>query len=278
MKSTMENRTIMHVSKIIYTTFFLFILQASWAQEKLDHVLMLNGENKAGKVVGISTDAIEFIHDGESLKYTLQKSNISKIEFASGRIETFNEMPSKAAEKAALVDHHNKIAVLPFIYIRDGVQQKNDAMERKVQGEFFSRMQDHIGILKAQNTQETNAILAKNGVNDENFIQFTMPEIANMLGVEYIIQSTLSVSKEGATTYNYSSAVIDKDKDKNKTRAYGSSASSTQIQFQTDMEMTLYNDKGEVVWTRTKQSFWPNEDAYKETLKFMLKRMPIYQK
>ena len=248
------------------------------AQEKADHVLMLDGENKAGKVVGISTDAIDFIHDGESLKYTLKKSNISKIEFGSGRIEVFNEMPSKASENAALVDHHNRIAVLPYIYIRDGEQKKNDAMERKVQGEFFSLMQGHIGILKAQNTQETNAILAKNGVNDENFIQYTMPEIANMLGVEYVVQSTLSVSKQGATSYNSSSVTIKENEQKNKITGFGSSSSSTQIQFQTEVDMTLYNDKGEVVWTRSKESFWPNEDAYQQTIKFLLKRMPIYSK
>lgn len=264
--------------KIFLSTIALFGTLSLMAQDKLDHVLMLSGENKIGQVVGISTETIEFIHDGESLKYTLKKSEISKIEFASGRIEVFNEMPSKATENAALVDHHNRIAVLPFIYIRDGRQMKNDAMERKVQQEFFTLMQGHIGVLKGQPTQATNATLAKNGINDENFIQFTMPEITNMLGVEYVIQSTLSISKEGATTYNYSSATIDKNDSKNKTRAYGSSSSSTQIQYQTDLEMTLYNDKGEVVWTRTKQSFWPDENAYKETLKFMLKRMPIYQK
>ena len=263
--------------RILFCTFILFTSISLVAQDKPDHVLMLSGENKAGKVVGISETAIQFIHQGESLQYTLNKTDISKIEFASGRIEVYNEMPS-LAEQGELLDHHNKIAVLPFVYIRDGVQQKNDAMERKVQGEFFGRMQSHIGILKAQATNTTNSLLAKNGVNDENFVQFTMPELANMLGVEYIIYGTLSISKEGATTYSYSAATIDKSKNRNKTRAYGSSSSSTQIQYQTDMEMFLYNDKGEVVWTKTKQSFWPNEDAYKETLKFMLKRMPIYQK
>lgn len=264
--------------KILITSFFLISSLSLLAQDKLDHILMLSGENKAGKVVGISTDAIDFIHDGESLKYTFKKSEISKIEFGSGRIEVFNEMPSSASENAALVEHHNRIAILPFTYIRDGEQKKNDAMERKVQQEFSSLMQGHIGILKAQSTQETNAILAKNGVDDENFIQFTMPEIANMLGVEYVIQSTLTVSEQGATTYNSSSATVKQNQDKNKITGFSSSSSSTQLQFQTEVDMTLFNDKGEVVWTRSKESFWPNEDAYQQTLKFLLKRMPIYSK
>lgn len=138
----------MHHVKIFFTTFFLLILQASWAQEKLDHVLMLSGENKAGKVVGLTDETVDFIHAGETLKYTLKKSEISKIEFASGRIEVFNEMPSAASRNAELVDHHNKVAILPFIYIRDGEQKKNDAMERKVQQELVAVMSNHVGIMK----------------------------------------------------------------------------------------------------------------------------------
>lgn len=266
------------MQKVSYIFFLCFLSLQIYAQENLDHVLMLNGENKAGKVVGISTDAIDFIHDGESLKYSLNKSNISKIEFASGRIEMFNEMPSKASENAVLVDHHNRIAILPFTYIKNGEQKKNDAMERKVQNEFSSLMRGHIGILKAQSTQETNATLAKNGVNDENFIQYTMPELANMLGVEYIIQTTLSISEQGATSYNSSSVTINKNQEKNRVSGFSSSSSSTQIQFQTEVDMLLYNDKGDVVWSQSKESFWPNEDAYQQTLKFLLKRMPIYSK
>ncbi len=268
---------IAQLMKQIYIIAILLMPILMIAQEKVDHVLMLNGENKAGKVVGISETAIQFIHQGESLQYTLNKADISKIEFASGRIEVYNEMPS-LSEQGELLDHHNKIAVLPFIYIRDGVQKKNDAMERKVQQQFFSLMQGHVGVLKVQSFSETNTILAKNGVNDENFVQFTMPEIANMLGVEYIIQSTLSVSKRGATSYNSSSLLLKQNQAKDKVRGSNFSTSSTQIEYQTGLDMSLYNDSGEVVWTRSKESFWPNEDAYEQTLKFLLKRMPIYTK
>jgi len=265
--------------KVFLPVFLIFfsITLSSAQEEKLDHILMTNGENKVGQVVGISDDAIEFIHQGETLKYTLKKSEISKIEFSSGRIEVFNEMPISSKE-TNLADHHNKIAVLPFTYIRDGEQKKNDAMERKVQQEFVSVMSDHVGVLKIQATSETNALLAKAGINDENFIQFTMPEIANMLGVEYIIQSTLTINQQGSTTYNSSSATVNRNDDKKKITGYSSSSSSTQLQFQTNIDMTLYNDKGELVWTQSKESFWPTEDAYQQTLKFLLKRSPVYSK
>lgn len=261
----------------IFLTLLLISIQTI-AQDKLDHILMLDGENKSGKVVGISEDAVEFIHNKESLKYSIAKSEISKIEFASGRIEVFNEIPSKATENAALVDHHNKIAVLPFTYIRDGEQKKNDAMERKVQQELVSVMQNHVGVLKIQPTSETNALLAKAGINDENFIQFTMPEIANLLGVEYIVQSILTISEEGATTTTTGSTRVKANESRDKLRGSTYNTSSTQLKFDTSVDMSLYNDRGELVWTQSKQSFWPNEDAYQQTLKFLLKRSPIYSK
>ena len=98
-----------------------------------------------------------------------------------------------------------------------------------------------------------------------------------MLGVEYIVQSTLSISEKGATTYGSSYGTL-KEKDKNKLTATSFDASSTSLQFQTNLDMILYNDQGESVWTRSKESFWPNSDAYLQTIKFLLKRMPIYQK
>lgn len=101
-----------------------------------------------------------------------------------------------------------------------------------------------------------------------------MPELANVLGVEYVVQSTLEINQKGSTSYN--SGVTNDAKD--KLSIFSSSSSSTQLQFETNVNMSLYNDNGDLVWTQKKQSFWPNEDAYLQTLKFLLKRMPIYTK
>jgi len=144
------------MKKSLLIVQFLFLTVLLFAQERYDKVLMVNEEVKTGKVVGISELSIDFIHQGESLKYTLKKTEISKIEFGSGRIEVFNEVKSTDKDQV-LLDHHNKVAVLPFIYIRNGQQLKNDAMERKVQQEFVTLMSGHLGVIKAQPTnQPTN--------------------------------------------------------------------------------------------------------------------------
>ena len=88
---------------------------------------------------------------------------------------------------------------------------------------------------------------AKNGINDENFVQYTMPEIANLLGAEYIIQSTLEINEKGTTSYNGSSLFLKENQAGNKVSGSSFGASSTQIQYQTNLTQILFNDKGESI-------------------------------
>ena len=245
----------------------------------LDKVLMTNGEVKVGHVTEIADTYIKFVHDKETLTYTLDKSKISKIEFgSSGRIEVYNSVQAKTDVSPNLTDHHNKIAVLPFVYVRDGRQLKNDINETKVQQEMFSLMAGHVGDLKIQDPQTTVSLLRKNGVNDDTFDNYMMPEICNMLGVEYVVRGILTINQEGSTTYssNYSSYTAKKNKPGTNKWSTGSSSSS--LQFNTVVDITMYNDHGEAVYTQSKESFWPSDDAYPLTLKYLFKRMPIYMK
>ncbi len=238
---------------------------------------MTSGEIKEGHVTAIDDETVQFVHLNETLLYTLKKIKISKIEFASGRIEVYHEVEASAGDDPSLKDHHNKVAVLPFIYVRDGRQLKGDIMEQKVQSAFVSLMQGHVGIMKIQDSGTTNNFLAKNGITDDNYDQYTMPELANLLGVEYVVKSILSISEKGSTTFHsdYSTAKLKSD---DKATGWNFGTSSTSAQFKTNVDMYLYNDSGEMVFSKSKESFWPNEDAYQFTLKSILKKMPIYTK
>ena len=109
----------------------------SFSQDaKADKILMTSGEIKEGHVTAIDDETVQFVHLNETLLYTLKKIKISKIEFASGRIEVYHEVEASAGGDPSLKDHHNKVAMLPFIYVRDGRQLKGDIMEQKVQSAF----------------------------------------------------------------------------------------------------------------------------------------------
>ncbi len=263
--------------------FLVFIIplftQAQAPSPRTDKVLMTTGEVKQGQVVGVDDQTITFVHQNETIQYTLKKTDISKIEFASGRIEVFNPVQPdfQGSNGTNLADHHNKVAILPFSYIRDGAQLKGDIMERKVQREFFSLLKGHVGVLKVLDPEGVNAALIKHNINGENIYQFTIPELANFLGVEYIVQGTLTINQSGTSSFGstYGQA---KSKSWNKVSGYSLSSTSTTVQYHTIVDLVLYNDSGEAVRSQTKESVWPNDNAYDMTFRYLIKRMPIYSK
>jgi hypothetical protein len=266
--------------KYFYIIALALLPLGSIAQSPVsDKVLMTNGEVKQGQVVSIDDESITFVHKNESLQYKLNKTDISKIEFASGRIEVYNPVqPSfQGSDGTNLSDHHNKVAILPFNYIRDGAQLKGDIMERKVQREFFSLLKGHVGALKILDPEGVNAALIKHNINGENIYQFTIPELANFLGVEYIVQGTLTINQSGTSSFGSTYGQAE-SKSWNKISGYSLSASSTTVQYHTIVDIVLYNDSGEAVRSQSKESVWPNDNAYDMTFRYLIKRMPIYSK
>lgn len=261
--------------------------------QNFDIVLKNNGEEMEGHVKAIDDADIQFIYKNESIEYKVKQSDIVKITFASGRIQFFNKEDSEGKKsKVSLEEHHNKVAVLPFAYIKDeskGAQVISD----RIQVETFSIFSKHNGILEYQDIRTTNALLIKAGVTNNNIQGYTMGEIAGILGVEYVIQGTVSVQKTTQNVYNATSstskqsgsASIDKDghligdifaDGKKQTNTFGS---STAIQnYSTSMIINIYNDKGNSIYSQDHTAFWNTQDAYKITLKYLAKRSPLYKK
>ena len=89
---------------------------------------------------------------------------------------------------------------MPFAYIKD--QQEGDAvMTNKIQTETFALLNKHRGGLTYQSTNDTNALLIKAGVANNNLQGYTMGEICSILGVEYVIQGMVSVEKTTCQQY-----------------------------------------------------------------------------
>ncbi|MGN6419734.1 MAG: hypothetical protein ACTHMC_19685, partial [Pseudobacter sp.] len=94
---------------------------------KNDVVLKITGDELTGKVQAINDSAIVFSYAGESLTYSIKKAEILKITYASGRIEVFNRPTAPpaaggASQKTAagnMEAHHNKVAFLPFTFVKD---------------------------------------------------------------------------------------------------------------------------------------------------------------
>jgi len=275
------------MKRIFYVLLFLtFLIQVRAQDEKsYDVVLKLNGEEHIGKVTEMDDASIKFVHKDETLAYTFKKSDIMKITFASGRIEIINESPNaknnNSTKSASLESHHNKIAILPFTYLINK-QSAGEEMTYKVQNECYSFLNNHVGELVIQDPMTTNASLIKAGINQENLRGYTMGEICNILGVEYVVSGTVTQNETYVSNYSGSSTSAKSDKGKNnKGNIFKSSTStySSSVQkYETAITMNIYTDKNSTIFSKDHTSFWQTDDAYKITLQYLLKRTPVYKK
>ena len=271
---------------IIYLFFiFLFTFQM---HSQTDIILKVNGDEMQGKVLKINPNNLQFIYQNETVEYTVPKSEIVKITFASGRVEFFN----KSQNNSKLENHHNKVAVLPFGYLKNQ-ETSNPIMQKKIQMETYTIFKKKAISLKFQDPVTTNALLAKSGITNNNLEGFTMGEIANILGVEYIVQGLVSIEKTSVTSFsntttsskNKNKAHVDKKGhiigdiwNTNNRKSNSSTFGSTTQNYATNIKMNIYTDKGDNLFTQDHQSFWNTQDAYKITLNYLAKRTPIFKR
>lgn len=287
---------------LILTTFSLIFLIAfsssfeSIAQEKVDLIVMTNGEIKQGKVTGVTSETIKFKYSGEELEYELAKGDISKIQFASGRVEEFSKSALEAASPPAASampsanapandpDRHNKIAVLPFDFITND-NMDTESMRNLTQNSAANDIREQYQTLELQDPMITNATLAKNNVNFDNLKSYTPSEIAVLLGVEYVVYGTVHITNKGTTTYGGVGTTYNEKDTKSKEKgnsvertkgsSYTSANSSTTVEYDTSVDLRLFNDQGKNLYSDSRHAFGNSIDAYEGSLSYMIKRTPF---
>jgi hypothetical protein len=264
----------------------LSLFAQSVAKPKEDVIIKINGDELRGKITEVNDDQIKFVYTNETVVYTIKKSDILKVTYSSGRIEVFNKvsLPSTTGDNAKTPapvanaeSHHNKIAILPFKMIRDG-QETADAMGEQVQNECFSFLNKHAGVHSILNPRNTNKLLAKAGVNKDNVGTYSMEDLCNILGVEYIVDGIVTINQGVTTNMQSNYGNVNNNNKNNNTRFNSSSFGTTQQNFKTSLMLRIYNEKGEDVYNQERKAFATTQDAYVATLHYLLKRSPIYSK
>lgn len=155
------------MKKFIYLILLISSTVIAQTSSNKEIILKTNGEEMIGKTNSISAEVVGFVYQNESIAYHVNTSDIVKITFSSGRIQFFNKFDSKDKPEAKLADHHNKVAVLPFGFIKDQMDG-SDAMSTKIQQETFTVFNVHRGGLEFKSPNNTNALLIKAGVHNNN--------------------------------------------------------------------------------------------------------------
>lgn len=257
---------------------------------KHDVILKVNGDEMVGTVKEIGDSAIKFSHEGESLVYSFKKEDIIKITYASGRIEVFNKPPLASERKAreatpsqnttgpGIGDHHNKVAILPFAFLRDN-QGAGNEIAYKVQQDAFELLSEHSGTLTVIDPRTTNALLMKAGITRENLMGYTMDEICNILNVEYLVEGTVAINKGVQTSSTYDQYKGTTNESRNKTRITGSSTTTGGQTYITVVTLNVFTDKNTAIFRDSHRALLASYDAsYSSPLKYLLKRCPLYRK
>ena len=259
--------------------------QLALAQQKEDVVVMLNGEKKKGKVIAINDNTIKFVYTGESLEYEFKKSDINQIEFASGRTELINQAndnnptPVERAGNSS-ADRKNKIAVLPFQIASNDATLTTEAMQHEIQASCVAAIRNESRFMQVQDPRTTNSLLAKNNIKPTDIDELSPDQAADLLGVEYVVFGTYDIQNKGTMTSGSSSGTYkgEKKNEKVKGSEYASQNSYTTTTYSTKVELSLYNESGENVFSETRKPILGSLDSYNGALKYIAKRMPFGSK
>ncbi|WP_113663232.1 hypothetical protein [Pedobacter nanyangensis] len=278
------------MSRPLLLLLVLLFSISTFAQTPVDVILKMNGDEMKGKITKITDTDLTFIYSGETLEYTVKKSDILKITHSSGRVEIINQPPLRSdirkndqiVMKGTPADHHNRIAVLPFHYLMEN-QPGADEIGLSAQQDTYSFLSQHSAGYTLIDPRTTNALLAKGGVTKENITGFTMNELCNILGVEYIIDGTVKQNKASQTSYtsgNSNTNVKRNGNDKvTKVNTYGSTYSNAEQRYDVSVSLSIYNDNNANIYNQSHRAFFSNTDGgFSSPLQYLLKRCPLYRK
>ena len=106
-----------------------------------------------------------------------------------------------------------------------------------------------------------------------------MDEIANLLGVGFVMTGEVNMRSTGYTQAGSQSVYQNNNNNYNKPGGSSSQTNTTVVtnnkvteSFATGVTLKIYNDKGSTIFTRSRESVWNIPDAYKATLNYLLKR------
>lgn len=288
-------KTFINIVTLVFMITLLSTINAEvLAQEKVDVVFLKTGEKKEGKVTGITDTIVKFRYAGEDFDYEIKKSDLVKVQLASGRVETFGNETETASKvsttpaPAMNAEVHNTIAILPFQFISNDQSMDPQAMSNLAQNTTANSVKEQYGQLTLQDPITTNALLAKSNIDHTNITSMTPAEIANLLGVEYVVYGTVNLTNKGATTYGSSGTNYNEREKNNSSRSnsdtrtkgsvYTSSSSSTTIEYDTSVDFRLFNNKGTNMYSDSRHVFGTDANAYTAGIDYMIKRTPFGSK
>ncbi|OIV41308.1 hypothetical protein [Flavobacterium johnsoniae] len=282
----------MILKKITAVILMLFVSVLSFAQsgKKLDKIIKRDYQIIECTISKVSDKTVEYSLPGETLVISLDVSQIAKIDFASGRSQTFdvsagNNSSSSGSSTivAASEIKQNTIAVLPVPYLNSDTQESSEDMAKFAQNDLYNKLLDkssNIFPLTVQDLRTTNSLLHKAGIDHNNIDETPIEDLEKILGVDNIVAAKVSYTMNSgttATTYNSGNAKISDNNKKVKTNDISTTTANTQVYYYYTVYFDMYKNTSKI-YSQTRKPFLAVKDSWIDSISYLLKRSPIYTK
>jgi len=258
---------------------------------KLDKIIKKDYQIIECRISKMSDSTVEYSLPGETMQISLELNKIARIDFASGRSQTFDTgaaAGTSAGSPASQVIENapmktNTIAVLPIPYVNSDNLQSSEDMAKFAQNDIYNKLIDkssNIFPLTVQDLRVTNSLLHKAGINSANIDDTPIEELQKILGVDNIVAAKISYTiTEGQTTstYNSGTAKVNDSYTKAKTNSSSVTTANTQMYYHYTVYFDMYKN-GTKIYTQTRKPFLNLKDSWIDSITYLLKRSPIYAK
>lgn len=265
-----------------------FISLSTFGQgKKLDRIIKKDYQIIECTISKMSDKTIEYSLPNETMVISLDVSQIAKIDFASGRTQSFtsnsdsNSTPTANSSIQYTTLKENTIAVLPVPYVNSENLSNSEEMAKFAQNDIYDKLLDkasNIFPLTVQDLRVTNSLLRKAGIDYKNIDETPIEELHKILGVDNIIAAKVSYTQtqnQTSTSYTSGNAKVNN----NKVKGSGVSTSSTnaQLVFNYHVYFDLYKNNSKI-YTKSREPVFKTKDSWMDSISYLLKRSPIYVK
>jgi hypothetical protein len=280
----------MRIKKAFAIVIMLFVSVIAFAQtKKLDKIIKRDYQIIEGTISKMSDKTVEYSLPGETMQISLDVSQIARIDFASGRSQTFDVSAGNSASTssnpsiAAAELKPNTIAVLPVPYVNSDTQESSEDMAKFAQNDMYNKLLDkaaNIFPLTVQDLRTTNSLLHKAGIDYHNIDETPIDDLEKILGVDNIIAAKVSYtigSSTTATTYDSGNVKVSDNNKKVKTNDVSTTTANSQAYYYYTVYFDMYKNTTKI-YSQTRKPLLAIKDSWMDSITYLLKRSPIYVK
>jgi hypothetical protein len=286
---------------VIFSVVFMVIafLAGEAAAQKLDRIIKRDYQIVEGTITKVTETAVEFTYPNETVVNQVAITHVARIEFASGRVQTFEATPESApapapapaqavagvpaantgAQPAAM--QQNMIAILPVPFIETDNMASSEEMSKFAQNDVYNKIiakSANIFPLTVQDIRTTNSLLRKAGIDYKNVEDTPIEDLIAILGVDHIMAAKVSYTmKENQSTSTYGSGQTKYDNNKTKGSGYSTTNTNTLKYYYYHVYLDIYKNNTKIYSQNRKPAF-AVQDSWVDAMAHLLKNTPIYTK